>query len=107
MTLPDPGPEAAASGQNQWGKIKTFYRSCADTAAIQRLGYTPAVEFLHNTFGRHLDPALPDTGDLTEVIAGDTHLSRSSVYSVVTNVLMRMTCVLHCTRWCWQCVARG
>ena len=78
MTLPDPGPEAAASGQNQWSKIKTFYRSCADTAAIQRLGYTPAVEFLHNTFGRHLDPALPDTGDLTEVIAGDTHLS--SVY---------------------------
>ena len=80
MTLPDPGPEAAASGQNQWSKIKTFYRSCADTAAIQRLGYTPAVEFLHNTFGRHLDPALPDTGDLTEVIAGDAPLS--SVYSV-------------------------
>ena len=87
MTLPDPGPEAAASGQNQWAKIKTFYRSCEDTAAIQRQGYTPAVEFLHNTFGRHLDPALPDTGDLTEVIAGDTPLS--SDYSVVSSLVTK------------------
>lgn len=86
LTLPDPGPEAAASGQNQWAKIKTFYRSCEDTAAIQRQGYTPAVEFLHNTFGRHLDPALPDTGDLTEVIAELLTYSSTALFDVSVDV---------------------
>lgn len=56
--------------ENQFGKLKTFYRSCLDTETIRQKGFQPAIDFIQETFGPYLNPEETDSGDLTDVIYG-------------------------------------
>ena len=54
--------------KSQFGKLKTFFRSCLDKESIRKRSFQPSVDFILNTFGHYLNPNQNDDGDLTDVV---------------------------------------